>query len=94
MCVLLPPCRRNAPIDVDLEQKITACLETRFDKSMKVVRRYFSVDCVEQWGKVWRLDGDMMHASTWVTESEDRRDATFVRVSTDDNIHLFVLAAD
>jgi hypothetical protein len=50
---------------------------------MKVVRRYFSVDGVEQWGKICRLDGgDTMHASSWVTDSEDRRDATFIQVST------------
>lgn len=70
------------PIDAGLEQKITVCLATRFDKPMKVIRRYFSVDGVEQWGKVRRLDGgDTVHASLWVTDSEDRTDTTFVRVS-------------
>jgi hypothetical protein len=45
---------------------------------------------VEQWARVRRLEGgDDMNASRFASYSEDRRDATFVRVSP-----LYLLPGD
>ncbi|KAJ7433126.1 hypothetical protein B0H11DRAFT_2376974, partial [Mycena galericulata] len=79
-CVLLPPRQISKP-EPGLARKITACLSTRFDKNMATIRKYFDPDDVEQWAKVQRLDdGDRMLASSMMhSETDDRRDATYVR---------------
>jgi hypothetical protein len=65
-----------------IEEKITICLSTRFGKPLKTVRRYFKMDNVQQWGQVRRLNsGDDIRAAGLNLATEDRRDATFIRVS-------------
>jgi hypothetical protein len=78
-CTLLPPRRSSSSIPEFLVGKIIISLATRFNKSISEVRRHFSVDYVEQWARVQRLEGgDDMYASTFVKpSSEDHRDATF-----------------
>jgi hypothetical protein len=62
--------------------QIIAALATRYDTTVAVIRKHVAVDQIEEWGKVHRTDGgDTMNASALVSSTEDRRDATFVRVS-------------
>jgi hypothetical protein len=80
-CVLLPPCDRN-PVAPRLLEKIIACLSTRFDLSAKDIRPHLRSASLSQYGKIRRLDGgDLMNASALVGVGDDRRNATFVRVS-------------
>lgn len=81
-CVLLPPCRDTA-ITASLLQNIKVCLATRFDfPNLSRATPLLARASIHQYGKVRRLDGgDTMHASTLVSTSNDRRDATYVRVS-------------
>ncbi|KAJ6540310.1 hypothetical protein B0H19DRAFT_1036237 [Mycena capillaripes] len=78
-CVLLPPHRNS--VEPGLAQKIAICLSTRYDTELRVVKKYFKPENVEQWAKVQRLDGgDRMLASSMQNiQSDDRRDATYVR---------------
>jgi hypothetical protein len=62
--------------------KIIAALATRYSTTVAVIRKHVAVDQIEEWGKVRRIDGgDTMNASALMSSTEDRRDATFVRVS-------------
>lgn len=65
---------------------------TRFQQPLNIVRRYFKMECVVQWGRVRRLEGgdDMYSLALW-TYAEDRRDATFVRVSFYPEVRLISL---
>jgi hypothetical protein len=67
-----------------IEDKVATHLATRYGTTKKVVRKYFKVKNLEQWRQVRRLgSGDVMTAASMVkTSANDRRDATFVRVST------------
>jgi hypothetical protein len=86
-CVLLPP-RQNKPLPTGLLNQIIASLATRFNTTVAAVRRNLHADQIVQWGKVRRTDGgDTMKASSLVMPQEDKRDATFVRVSI---FHCFV----
>ena len=79
--VLLPPCDRNA-VPNTLTEKILAYLATRFALKTKNIRPHLRTVSVHQFGKVRRLDGgEVMNASTLVAVGDDRRDATFIRVS-------------
>ena len=81
MFVLLPPCDQNA-VPPPLIEKIITCLATRFDLTNKGIRPHLRTASLKQYGKVRCLDsGDVMNASALVTVGDDRRDATFVRVS-------------
>ena len=80
-CVLLPPCVQGS-IPPGLNEKIIACLSTWFDLPMKEIQPHLWMATLSQYGKVRHLDGgDVMNASALVPCSDDRRDATFVRVS-------------
>jgi hypothetical protein len=49
---------------------------------MKDIRPYLRTASLRQYGKVQCIDGgDLMNASTLVPCGDDRRDASFVRVS-------------
>jgi len=62
--------------------KIAVCLVTRFKTSLSVIRPYLKKAAIVQYGKVWWLDGgDIMNAATLVPVGDDRRDASYVRVS-------------
>lgn len=79
-CVLLPPHRSD--LDATLLNRVCAALATRFDVSKPSMRKRLQKADVSLWAKVRHLDGgDTMHASTLVPFGDDRRDATYVRVS-------------
>ena len=81
--VLLPPCNRGS-IPRPLIQKIILCLATRFDLATKDISAHLQTASLKQYGKVRRIDGgDVMNASSVVAMGDDRRDATFVRVSVE-----------
>jgi hypothetical protein len=81
-CILLPPRQPSSGISEFLVNKIIISLSTRFDKSQNIIRQHFAPENVEQWARVRRLEGgDDMNASSFARFSEDRRDATYVRVS-------------
>jgi hypothetical protein len=71
------------------EKQCPYCKEPRFDTDVSVIKKYFNLLEVEQWGKVERLEGgDRMLASSMLASLEDRCDATYVRVS-DNESYLF-----
>jgi hypothetical protein len=79
--VLLPPHRTDGLDDV-LFNKVCAALATRYDVSVSTVRPRLHKAGISTWGKVRCLDGgDTMHASVLMSMGEDRRDASYVRVS-------------
>ncbi|KAJ7028358.1 hypothetical protein C8F04DRAFT_1291327 [Mycena alexandri] len=79
-CALLPPHRSAQAISDTLANRITICLATCFDCHVATIKKYFNPCEVDQWAKVERLDGgDRMLASSMLTSTEDRRDATYVR---------------
>jgi len=81
--VLLPPRRSSSTISASLAAKIVISLSTRFDKPQNIIRQHFVVENIEQWARVRRLEGgDVMNASSFANYSEDRRDATYIRVSS------------
>lgn len=81
-CVLLAPRRPFTTIPKSVADKVMVCLATRFDSTINQVRRYVLPEYMEQFASVRRLEGgDTMHASTFARKSEDRRDASFIRVS-------------
>ena len=88
---LLPPCNRDS-IPLPLIKKIALCLATRFDLSMKDIQPHLRTASVKQYGKVRCFDGgDVLNSSALVAVGDDRRDATFVRVSfkfTPSDYHL------
>jgi hypothetical protein len=58
---------------------------TRYNKTVTVVRPHVIIDEIEEFGKVRRVDnggGDTMNTLAFQTPAEDRRDATFIRVSS------------
>ncbi|RXW12674.1 hypothetical protein EST38_g13181 [Candolleomyces aberdarensis] len=89
--VLVSPRQRNPAISSSLLTKIAAALVTRFSPLETTVREdlipirdmkeLLSTFSIESWGRLRRLEGgDTMLASQLVNmDSEDRRDATFVR---------------
>lgn len=66
-----------------MQKKILACLVTRFDIARNILQSVVKLDQpVMQYGKVTRLEGgDLMVGRDLVTETDDGRDASFVRVS-------------
>lgn len=81
-CVLLAPRRPFTTIPKSVIDKVIVCLATRFDSTVNQVRQHVIAENMEQFASVRRLEGgDTMHASTFARQSEDRRDATFIRIS-------------
>jgi hypothetical protein len=79
--VLLPP-RRTDNLSAALFNGVCAALATRFDVPLSTVRPRLDKAEISTWGKVRCLnDGDTIHASSSMTMGDDRRDASFVRVS-------------
>lgn len=81
-CVLLPK-RGHFVLDGALLSKVTSNLATRFNVRDTVIKPLIQTEEVVEWGAVRRIDdggGDTMHTSGLVSETEDRRDATFVKV--------------
>jgi hypothetical protein len=62
--------------------KINVALQTRYQKPASTIRRYLSPGEIEEWGRVKIFNGgDTINASALVKGSEDRRNASYVRVS-------------
>ena len=79
---MLPPHRRGVRIDRPLEDRIIGHLVTRFGGTVPRTRLALQHAEVDEWAKV-RIanDGDTLRSSTFASVFEDRRDATYVRVS-------------
>jgi hypothetical protein len=79
--VLLPPQRPSSTIPQSVENKIAIHFATRFSQTVNAVRRYLKRENITQWARAQQLaGGGFMHASELFTQTEDRRDATYVRV--------------
>jgi hypothetical protein len=89
-CVLLPP-RTLDPVTPSLTTKIVICLSTRFGLPVSHIRKQLQQASLMQYGKVRRIDGgDVMNASKLVPVGDDRRDATYVRVSVSLSPHDYI----
>jgi hypothetical protein len=75
--------RRHETLPSAIQNKVWACLATRFDVGKNVVQSVVKLDQpIVQYGKVTRLGGgDLMVGRDLVTETDDSRDGSFVRVS-------------
>ena len=75
--------RRHETLPSAIQNKVWACLATRFNVGKNVVQSVVKLDQpIIQYGKVTRLEGgDLMVGRDLVTETDDSRDASFVRVS-------------
>lgn len=80
--VLAPP-RRVGTTDQALLTRIAVCLATRFSIPIRDARRIVSAAQLELFSRVRHLEGgDTIYASEMnPSVTEDRRDATFIRVS-------------
>jgi hypothetical protein len=74
--------RRKDFLPLSMRNKVWACLATRFSVQKKDVKAVIKLDKpIIQYGRVTRLEGgDCMIGCDLVKQSEDRRDASFVRV--------------
>jgi len=65
-----------------MQNKVLACLATHFNVKKNVIQSVVKLDQpITQYGKVTRLEGgDLMIARDLVQETEDSRDASFIRV--------------
>ncbi len=89
--MLFPPCIQD-PLSSTLRNKIAICLSTRFDQPVAYMHRYMrtAVPIFTQYAKVRFVNGgDIVHASKLAPSGEDRRDASFVRVS----MHIYTMAS-
>jgi hypothetical protein len=90
--VLLPPHRPSSTIPQSVENKIAIHFATRFSQNVNTVRRYLKRENITQWARVQRLEGgDLMYASELFIQTEDRRDATYVRVCMHFEVSVFKL---
>ena len=82
MSVLCYPRQQNPTVSQGVLSKIIAALVTRYNTTRAIINRHFSVQDLEVWGKIRRLEGgDTMRASAVCrANAEDRRDASYVRV--------------
>jgi hypothetical protein len=80
-CEILPP---------PIRKKVWACLATRFNVQKKDVQLIVKLDQpVTQFGRVCGLEGgDRMIGRHFVKETEDSRDASFVRVEYSLSFHI------
>lgn len=83
-CTLLTP-RRYIKNTDPLIAKITKALATRYNAqhNFAVLKQCILEGCVEEWGRVAIDEGDTLYTASSVngTPGEERRDATYVRVS-------------
>jgi hypothetical protein len=82
--------RRCEILPLPLRNKVWACLATRFKVQMKVVQSIVKLDQpIIQYGRVYGLDGgDRMIGCHFVKETDDSRDASFVRVESSLLFHI------
>ncbi|KAL1709322.1 hypothetical protein EV121DRAFT_195203 [Schizophyllum commune] len=77
-CILLP--RTRSTVEEAELDKINIHLQTRYGVRHRIIRKYLSANNVKQYAGIRRLaDGDDMFAASMVRETEDYRDATFVK---------------
>ena len=76
--------RRQEILPSPIRNKVLACLATRFDVKKNVVQSVIKLDQpITQYGRVTRLEGgDLMIGRDLVPETDDSRDASFVRVES------------
>lgn len=74
--------RRHEILPSPIRNKVFACLATRFNVNKNVVQSVIKLDQpITQYGRVTRLEGgDLMIGRDLVPETDDSRDASFVRV--------------
>jgi hypothetical protein len=70
--ILLTPQQPSSSIPLSVINKISVSLTTQFSKSLTQIHWHFSVDSIEQWGRVHHLEGgDDMYASSLMKKTED-----------------------
>ena len=76
--------RRHEILLSPIQNKVLACLATRFNVKKNVVQSVIKLDQpITQYGRVTRLEGgDLMIGRDLVPETDDSRDASFVRVES------------
>jgi hypothetical protein len=76
--------RRCEILPLPIRNKVWACLATRFNVEKKVIQSIVKLDRpITQYGRVCGLDGgDRMIGCHFVKQTEDSRDASFVRVES------------
>lgn len=84
-----PTCQFFSPrpvtLDSRLQKSIENALASRFGVAKKVAQRLLKSAVVEQWGRVQVTDpdtDDMIWAAAMRPASEDQREASYVRVSS------------
>ncbi len=79
---MLAPPRQLEILPLSIRKKVWACLATRFNVQLNVVKSVIKLDQpITQYGRVSRLEGgDLMIGRHLVKAAEDSRDASFVRV--------------
>jgi len=80
--MLAAPIRRET-LPPTIRNKVLACLATRFGVQRRDIQSVIKLDRpIVQYGRVSRLEGgDLMIGRHFVKQTEDSRDASFVRVS-------------
>jgi len=78
-CILLTPQQLSSSIPLSVIDKIAVSFATQFSKSLTQIHQHFSVDNVEQWGRVHCLEGgDDMYASSLTKQTEDCQDYSYL----------------
>lgn len=81
-CILLPPHQPLVSItDTQLIQRVCVHFVTCFKIPFATTQYAITAANIEEYGRVCQLDGNTMQASLLVSHMEDRRDATWIRVS-------------
>jgi hypothetical protein len=67
-----------------MQNKVLACLATRFNVKKNIIQSIIKLDTpIAQYGRVTRLEGgDLMIGRDLVPQTEDSRDASFIRVES------------
>ena len=76
--------RRHEILPSPIQNKVFACLATRFNVKKSVVQSVIKLDQpIYQYGRVTLLEGgDLMIGQDLVPQTDDNRDASFVRVES------------
>jgi hypothetical protein len=90
--VLCFPRQKNPIISDGLLSKIIAALVTRYNTTRTIIKRQVSAHNIEVWGKFRRLGGGdtMRAAEVCRSNTEDRREASYVRVRVFQNLRLLI----
>lgn len=81
-CALLPPYRKDITLARGIIDKLVGALVTCFGGTVPATRRALEAASIDEWGKMKITnERDLIHSAQFQREAEDRRDATYVRVS-------------